>query len=146
MVFGKYEDDQWYRCLITDFNETHTKFELYFLDFGNTSTLDSADIMYAWSKEQTELFVQYAPEAFFCKLYGIRGVNGEKFTSAQNGKFKKFLENKVFNVRFVSHNIDTDQFEVSLDDENEYASAHFYLCREKIGNINNIFKNFKVSN
>lgn len=138
LVYGLYEiDDSWYRCLVTNCDESRTNYELFYIDFGNTELASRQHILAPHSDEHTRPLVEYEPQAYKCDLYGIcnnrdRRVKRIKsndetirdevgvarsfeteFTDAENEKFKNSLSNKIFSVQF-------------LDESDNSHGEHFY--------------------
>lgn len=127
LVYGLYEiDDSWYRCLVTNCDETRTNYELFYIDFGNTELASRQHILAPHSDEHTRPLVEYEPQAYKCDLYGVcnnrdrcakkiktndETMRGDEvglvrsfeseFTEAENEKFKNSLSNKIFSVQFL---------------------------------------------
>lgn len=140
LVFGKNEDDQtWYRCLITNRNKTLTKFELFFIDFGNTEVMPRCDVLCGWDERQISVFKTYEPQAFQCKLYALQPIKGNDFDENENKKFREQIKNKLFTVSFINHlknKEDTNIFEIVLYEANanNRESVNQYLVSNQIGN------------
>lgn len=140
LVFGKNEDDQtWYRCLITNRNKTLTKFELFFIDFGNTEIMPRCDVLCGWDEKQISVFRMYEPQAFQCKLYALQPIKGTEFDEAENKKFREQIKNKLFTVTFINHlrnKEGTSTFEIVLyeADAKDGESVNQYLVSNQLGN------------
>jgi hypothetical protein len=136
LVFSKYDDDAWYRCMVNDFDLQTDHVELFFIDFGNTSVVKSNELIYPCSEDQLSLFKNYAPQAYLCKLYGLEPVSEgmTSYTDAQNTAFKDFYNDKLFDVQFIKYNSNEDIYEICLSEENSFASTHMHLIAKKIGN------------
>ncbi len=135
LVFGKYaEDDQWYRCLITNISNARNKYELFFIDFGNTEITSREEILYGWTNEQMAIFKQNQPLAIKCKLYGLKPVEGVQFSDEQTKAFKEITNEKQYNVKFIK--FDSDFYEICLKEtnKNDWFELHFYLIKNKLGN------------
>ena len=130
LVFGKYaEDDQWYRCLITNISNARNKYELFFIDFGNTEITSREEILYGWTNEQMAIFKQNQPLAIKCKLYGLKPVEGVQFSDEQTKAFKEITNEKQYNVKFIK--FDSDFYEICLKEtnKNDWFELHFYLIK-----------------
>lgn len=145
-VFAKLvEDDAWYRCRVN--NRNQNKYELFFIDMGNLTVIDRDEIMYPWSEKHVKTFTDHAPQAYYCRMYGLTPKGGE-FSMDENDKFKKIFKQKIaFHVHFLKfnpnqkHQIESGgsgQYEVVLDEvvgENNksiVASVHTYLLENSL--------------
>lgn len=146
LVFGKYEDDdKWYRCLITNCNKAKGKFEIFFIDLGNTEVVTKKDLLYGWSDQHISVFKEYEQQAVKCKLYGLLPPNKTEFTEAENLAFKVHISNKLFKVKLIDYNQSDDIYEVTLNDaKNKDMSVQKYLTENKLGKI--IIQVFKIKN
>ncbi len=136
IVFGKYEDDEkWYRCLITNCNKSKTKFEVFFIDMGNTEVVVKSDILYGWTEEHVEVFRKYEAQALKCKLYGLIAPDGNEFTQEENSEFKNHTANKLFKAKIIEYSERDQVYEVTLNDvnNNENASVHKFLIKRGLG-------------
>ena len=138
LVFGRIEDDQaWYRCLITNRNKTFTKYELFFIDFGNTEIVLKSDILCGWDEKHISVFRTYEPQAFQCKLYGLQSIKAsETFDEPENKAFREHIKNKLFKVSFVNRVKlqEKSVFEIVLNEvNNNEESVDKYLVSNKLG-------------
>ena len=134
---AKLEDDQsWYRCLITNCNQSKNKYELFFIDFGNTEVNSKEDILYGWTKEQVELLQTNPPIAFKSKLYGLKPPKqAAQFSEEQNAAFKDMTSDKLFNVKFVKFNSDENVYEICMKEANSASliQLHCDLINKNLG-------------
>ena len=148
LVYGKYEDDNWYRCVVTNCNQSRNKYELFYFDFGNTELASSEDILQGWTNEHMRLFTEHPMLAFKCRLYGLKSLTGESFTDQENAAFKKKAGDKGYNVKFVKFNREKDIFEICMreKDQTDWFQFHHMLISMKIGKIilNYIDFNFEL--
>lgn len=157
LVYGLYQtDDLWYRCLVTNCDETGTNYELFYIDFGNTEVASIDGILAPWTSAQARVMLNNEPQAYKCNLYGISSKssrpsdsakNSTRFVSSfddeQNERFKNFSSNKLYSVRFLDQigaAGDDSFFGVCLDEvvgNNKivFASVHKYLFIEKFINF-----------
>ncbi len=134
LVFGKYEDDEkWYRCLITNCNKNKTKFEIFFIDMGNTEVVAKCDLLYGWSEKHVEIFKIYEPQALKCKMYGLTAPDGNDFTQDENYEFKSHVANKTFKAKIINYNESEKIYEVTLDDVKTNTSVHDFLTDRRLG-------------
>lgn len=143
LVFAKYDDEvTWYRCLVTNCNDEKSKFELFYIDYGNTEIVNQTELLCGWTSEQMSVFFKYEPLAYKCKLYGLKHTTNEQSNknseSINNAKFKQFVANKLFDVQFLKFNKEENIYEVCLnefDSDSTYlnASVHKYLIMENLG-------------
>ena len=147
IVFGKYEDDQcWYRCVITNCDLANNKYELFYLDFGNTEIASRDEILYGWTEEHVSVFSSFEPQAYKCKLFSLEPVGSNlkspvrEFTQAQNSTFKEAISDKKVIPKLIKGNID-GPLEVSLkivgEESSEFvkSSVHYHLVQNKTGKL-----------
>lgn len=140
LVFGQYElDGAWYRCVVTNCDETRTNYELFYMDFGNTelATYSPTSLLVPWRESHTRVLREYEPQAYKCSLYGV--TRRGKSTDDDNEKFKAFTKNRLFSVRFLTENKD-GLFGVCLDEiisdsKSSFATAHIFAINEKLGTL-----------
>ena len=136
LVFGKYHDDEaWYRCIITNCSTSDNKYELFFIDFGNTEVTSRAEILYGWDEEHVSVFKSFEPQAYKCKLYGVLPTTDNELSKAQTLAFKGLISNKLLNPKLIKINQD-NMYEVSLnvlnDDSTRGDSIHYSLVEKRI--------------
>jgi hypothetical protein len=137
IVYGKYYDDQaWYRCVITNFDHLNNKYEIFFIDFGNVEIVNREDLLYGWKYEHNDALLKYEPQAYKCKLYGLEPFSKE-YSPDQNALFKQFVLDKCFIPKLIKINKE-NIYEISLkivNDKEDFinSSAHYYLIQNKIG-------------
>ncbi|CAF0956753.1 unnamed protein product [Brachionus calyciflorus] len=144
LVYAKYDDDiTWYRCLVTNCDENKTKYELFYIDFGNTEIINSSEILTGWTEDQMMPFLNYEAQAYKCKLIGLRPKNTKKeFDNNENNLFKQFITDKVFNVNFIKSDNDTN--EVSIEQiasghgEGMTSSAHVFAIKKDLAEFSNL--------
>jgi hypothetical protein len=94
IVYGKYYDDQaWYRCVITNCDHANNKYEIFFIDFGNVEIVNREDLLYGWKYEHNDVLFKYEPQAYKCKLYGLEPFSNE-YSPDQNAVFKQLVLDK----------------------------------------------------
>ncbi len=136
LVFGKYVDDQaWYRCVVTNCNHSLGKYELFFVDFGNTEVVAREEILYGWNEEQVDVFKNYEPHAYKCKLFGIVSKPSND-AQKEDLAFKTYTSDNVFNVKLVNYNQHEKVFEVSLKCVRNGQTAHEYLLENNLIEMN----------
>ncbi len=137
IVYGKYYDDQaWYRCVITNCDHANNKYEIFFIDFGNVEIVNREDLLYGWKYEHNDVLLKYEPQAYKCKLYGLEPFSKE-YSPDQNAVFKQLVLDKCVIPKLIKINTE-NIYELSLKIVNEKedfvnSSAHYYLIQHKIG-------------
>jgi hypothetical protein len=100
-VFGKYyEDQQWYRCVVTNCDHQKNKYELFFIDFGNTEIVTREDMLVAWTTEQVSELKRGAPQAYKCKLYALKATE-EAVSKELDLTFKQLVTDKAVIPKLV---------------------------------------------
>ena len=148
LLFAKYDDDMfWYRCLVTNTSKNFDKFELFFLDFGNTEVVDVKDILLPFNEKHVECFLKYPPQAFKSKLYGLL-----KASDAGNEAFKNFVMGKEFQIKLIKKYLDNNSViythEVQLMQVKTKLDVHSHLIENnhaKFDSFEVILKNVKTS-
>ena len=145
LVYAKYDDNAWYRCLVTNCNQSRNKYELFFVDFGNTELTSNEEILQGWTDEHMKPFRDVAPLSFKCKLYGLTTTTAnEAFTDEQNAFFKKHTSDRLFGIKLVKFNADDNIFEICLrgSSQTSWLKFHEILIENKIGKIYSFFHSF----
>jgi hypothetical protein len=145
LVLAKSEDeDQWYRCIVSDFNAAKNRFSVFSVDLGNTFTVERNDLMYAWTEEQARLLSQHEPQAYRCQLYALLPLGSK---TGKCSELKEIVANKEFNVRFLHSFTDEKtateglKYDVCLSETNPtnsaglFASVHLRLVEQAHGKL-----------
>jgi hypothetical protein len=136
LVFGKYDDDQaWYRCVVTNCNHSLGKYELFFVDFGNTEVVAREEMLYAWNEEQIGVFKNQEPRAYKCKLFGIVSKPSNE-AQKEDLAFKTYTSDNIFNVKLINYNQQEKLFEVSLKCVTNGQTAHEFLLENNLIEMN----------
>ena len=115
LVYAKYrEDDSWYRCVVSNCNQAKGKYEVFFLDFGNTEVNQLSEILLGWKQEHVSLFREYEPQAIRCTLYGVRPANKDEFSDEDNTYFKELTVDRLFAADLIRYNEKDKVCEVNL--------------------------------
>lgn len=115
LVYAKYrEDDSWYRCVVTNCSQEKRKYEVFFLDFGNTEVNQLDEILLGWKQEHVSLFHEYEPQAIKCTFYGVRPVSKDEFSDEDNAYFKELTVDRLFAADLISYNEKDKTCEVNL--------------------------------
>lgn len=133
LVYAKYDDDEtWYRCQVTNYDQKSSKVELFYLDFGNIEIMSTEDVLTGWSQEHLEAFLAYEPQAYKCRLYALADKD---YTLEDKNKFKHLTSDKVFDVNFLKVN-EHGVNEVCLQvvDKPE-SNVHIFCIKEGIANF-----------
>lgn len=146
------DDDEWYRGLITNHSEDFDRYEVVFVDFGNTEIVTSADILAPVEENQLDVFRNYAPQALACRLYPFAGPFDEK----KNAFFKDAVCDRLLRAQFIRKSEITPQvlsddsgediymsllpvhdvhLMVVTDNNNVELDVQDYLVKNKIGNL-----------
>jgi hypothetical protein len=144
LVFSKSDDeDQWFRCIVSDFDETRSRFSVFSVDLGNMFTVERKDLMYAWSEEQASILSEHMPQAFRSQLYALSLPLDS--TTGKSSELKNIVANKEFSVRFLNSFSDKEtdveglKYDVCLSETSAtnssgvFASVHLTLVHKGHG-------------
>ena len=111
-------DHLWYRCIITNCDHNYNKYELFYIDFGNTEVASRDDLLFGFQDEHVQVFKNFASQAFKCKMYQAKAYEINKSEECDNS-FKYLTTDKLFGVNVIGSSCDEtgqDILEIELNE------------------------------